>query len=192
MTSVRCSENPTQKELTDETNRLNKTLINEEITKLMAEQYEAIRATLEMKKANENFEAQKSDLDGKLQTLMSTQSENDAASKEKIKKLVTALSEADKSILERDEEIEKLTKERDATIQVSMGMRKKLEEGKKASNENAKKLVIDNIVNTFKLSKIEFKAGSAILTDKSTGLLDRVAEIMSDHTEYNYQNSGSY
>ena len=101
LTSVRCSENPTQKELTDETNRLNKTLINEEITKLMAEQYEAIRATLEMKKANENFEAQKSNLDGQLQTLMGTKSENNAVSKEKIEKLATALSEAEQSILEK-------------------------------------------------------------------------------------------
>ena len=224
-----------------------------EIAKLIAERDEAIKVTLEMKKASADFEAQKSDLDGKLQTLMSTQSENDAVSKEKIEKLATALSEADKSILERDEEIEKLTKERDAAIQVtmglkkeseafetqkqettqnesilkekisrladllseaekstidkdadierltkerdaaiqvSMGMQKKLEEGKKASNENAKKLVIDNIVSTFKLSKVEFKTGSAILTDKSTGLLDRVAEIMNNHTEYNYKIQG--
>ena len=224
-----------------------------QITKLIAERNEAIRVTLEMKKASADFEAQKSDLDGKLQTLMSTQSENDAISKEKIEKLATALSEADKLTLERDAEIAKLikerdaaiqvtmglkkeseafeiqkqetaqnesiskekisqladllseaekstvdkdadiarlTKERDAAIQVSMGMQKKLEEGQKASTENAKKLVIDNIVSTFKLSKVEFKTGSAILTDKSTELLDRVAGIMSDHTEYNYKIQG--
>jgi len=171
------------------------------IAKLIAERDEAIKVTLEMKKSSTDFEAQKSDLNGQLQTLMSTKSENDAVSKEKIEKLTTALSEAKKSIIEKDADIERLTKkkdadierltkEKDAAIQASMGMQKKLQEGEKVSNENAKKLILDNIANTFKLSKIEFKTGSAILTDKSTGLLDKVAEIMNDHTEYNYKIQG--
>ncbi len=223
------------------------------IEKLIKERDEAIRVTLEMKKASADFEAQKSELDGKIETLTQTQSKNESDSKEKLTKLAALLEEADKSTndkdttianltkekdaaiqvamgmkkdcadfeksmqesakneslskekivklaallseveestVDKDSDIDRLTKERDAAIQVSMGMQKKLEDGKKASNENAKKLVLDNIVSTFKLSKVEFKTGSAILTDKSTGLLDRVAGIMSEHAGYNYKIQG--
>ena len=118
-----------------------------------------------MKKASANFEAQKLELEGKVEKLAST------------------LSETDKLSIDKDTEIAKLIKERDAAIQISMGL-------KKTGDENAKKLVLDNIVSTFKLSKVEFKTASAILTDKSTELLDRVSDIMKENTGYNYKIQG--
>jgi len=152
---------------------------NANIEKLTKERDAAIQVTMGLKKESEAFEIQKQET-----------AQNESISKEKISQLADLLSEAEKSTVDKDADIARLTKERDAAIQVSMGMQKKLEEGQKASTENAKKLVIDNIVSTFKLSKVEFKTGSAILTDKSTELLDRVAGIMSDHTEYNYKIQG--
>jgi outer membrane protein OmpA-like peptidoglycan-associated protein len=121
---------------------------------------------------------------------MQESAKNESLSKDKISKLAALLSEAEKSTIDKDADIAKLIKERDAAIQAAMGMQKKLEAGKKASAKNAKKIVLDNIVNTFKLSKVEFKTGSAILTEKSTGLLDKVADIIKAHSEYHYKIQG--
>ncbi len=121
------------------------------------------------------------------EALVQENTKNESIAKEKISTLAALLTEAEKSTLDKDSAIEILTNERNAAIQISMGMKKKLEEGEK---ESAKKLVIGNIANTFKLSKVEFKTGSAVLTDKSTQLLDKVANIMKEHTKYNYKIQG--
>ena len=167
---------------------------DEDVAKLIKERDSAIQVSIGMKK---EYEAQKIDLDKQIATLMQEKTQNKSLSNEKISKLAVLLEEAEKAIVEHDTDIERLTKERDAAIQVTVGMQKKLEDSaqkikqeKLESAQNAKKLVIDNIVNTFKLSKVEFKTGSAILTKKSTILLDKVADIMKAHSEYNYKVQG--
>jgi outer membrane protein OmpA-like peptidoglycan-associated protein len=182
------------------------------INSLKQERDEAISLTLSLKK---DIDAQTLDLNNSMQALKHDYSIKEASSQEKLKLLTVDLSKYKELIAK----IQSTSKEKIATIVASLAAAKQLIvkddeqiqvlKEKIAQNEKAldkersirqdteteilkerKNFVIQNIMSVFKLSKVEFKTGSSILTKESTKLLDRVSKIMKKHTEYKYKIQG--
>jgi outer membrane protein OmpA-like peptidoglycan-associated protein len=147
-----------------------------ELQKLTKERDEAINTSLKVKKDLESSIALKEELEQKL-----TQCETTT------KETLSALESTKQASIKKDKEIETLMKQKNEALQKSKNLELKT---KQIELKNKKKMVINEIINTFKLSKVEFKTDSAILTDKSTSLLDKVATIMKKHKEYHYKIQG--
>ncbi|MCH9812435.1 MAG: hypothetical protein K0U47_00665, partial [Epsilonproteobacteria bacterium] len=186
-----------------------------EIAKLVAHRDKLKLQITELTKKSEMLETKTVALDKELKDLTQAQTQNASLSKEKMATAAAALLAAQQLGADRETEVNRLKEEIktlntknqtaleslqikitewEAQVNQEMSARSNLESKlTEAKNENmrcAKKLVIGEIVDSFKLSKVEFKTGSAILTEESKLLLDNVAEIMQTHQGYAYRVQG--
>ena len=119
-----------------------------------------------------------------------------------LEKDITSERETSKQILEdKKSEIDRLKDEitniNDKNAKAFALLQEKINEGEKIKKvqklkdeDEAKRALLQTIADKFKLSKIEFKTGSATLTNKSKELLDEVATIIKKHSDYNYNIQG--
>lgn len=154
-----------------------------EIAKITGQIAEQQALIMELKKKNQSYETKAAELNKEIERLAQVQTEQTSLSKEKMASTAAALLAAQQLNADRDTEVNSLKKELEVLAQ-------KLTQEKKANLTCAKKLVLAEIVDAFKLSKVEFKTGSAILTKESTLLLDKVADIMKTHKGYHYKVQG--
>ena len=98
------------------------------------------------------------------------------------------LSKIKDNLEKANQEKEDIVKQKDSAVDELNQLKQKLLNIDKEKSE--KELVLKNIVDTFKLSKVEFKTSSSILTDESKKLLDKVSKIMINNSQYHFKIQG--